>query len=154
MRPRRPHPRIRRAIKWGGLVVTTLLVVVWIGSTRWMFKYDGKYGDGFVVSGGMLRTIHSPGLRREAGPASWYAGRWRARLEWGSESVVHLGFRVVVPLWPLPLLAFLITAAAWRCDFIARRRARKGLCPACRYDRAGIAPDAPCPECGTKPVTP
>ena len=26
------HPRIRKAIKWGGAAVTVLLVVVWIGS--------------------------------------------------------------------------------------------------------------------------
>ena len=28
----KPHPRIRKTIKWGGAAVTVLLVVVWIGS--------------------------------------------------------------------------------------------------------------------------
>ncbi len=28
------------------------------------------------------------------------------------------------------------------------RRARQGLCPTCAYNRASLAPGAPCPECG------
>jgi hypothetical protein len=28
----KPHPRIRKTIKWGGAAVTLLLVVVWVGS--------------------------------------------------------------------------------------------------------------------------
>ena len=28
----KPHPRIRKTIKWGGAAATVLLVVVWIGS--------------------------------------------------------------------------------------------------------------------------
>ena len=28
----KPHPRIRKTIKWGGAAVTVLLVVVWVGS--------------------------------------------------------------------------------------------------------------------------
>ncbi len=31
----KPHPRIRKTIKWGGAVVTVLLVVVWGGSGWW-----------------------------------------------------------------------------------------------------------------------
>jgi len=29
-----------------------------------------------------------------------------------------------------------------------RLRSRRGHCPACNYDRRGLAPDAACPECG------
>jgi rubrerythrin len=44
------------------------------------------------------------------------------------------------------------TALAWRLDTFARRRARLNLCPKCNYDRAGIAGDAKCPECGALPM--
>jgi hypothetical protein len=44
----------------------------------------------------------------------------------------------------------LLTAAATLSFFAVRRlrRTRKSRCPACNYDRAGIAKDAVCPECG------
>jgi hypothetical protein len=32
------------------------------------------------------------------------------------------------------------------------RRRREGLCPRCAYNRAGLAPSAACPECGTSPL--
>ncbi|MEN0020548.1 MAG: hypothetical protein AAF747_06675 [Planctomycetota bacterium] len=31
---------------------------------------------------------------------------------------------------------------------IAKRRAERGLCTRCCYDRSGLAADAACPECG------
>src|SRR5690606_16655148 len=53
--------------------------------------------------------------------------------------------RVIVPLW-LPAVA--AGGAAW----LAHRRVRAlelvGCCRRCRYSRAGLAPGAPCPECG------
>jgi len=30
----KPHPRVRRTIKWGGAVITALLIALWIAS-RW-----------------------------------------------------------------------------------------------------------------------
>ncbi len=53
-----------------------------------------------------------------------------------------------VPLWPLPLLSLLATAAAWRADAKYLRRARDGACLKCGYDRAGLAAGVVCPECG------
>jgi hypothetical protein len=44
-----------------------------------------------------------------------------------------------------------ITAAAWSLDLLARRHTRRGHCPTCHYDRRGLPPTAPCPECGTPP---
>jgi hypothetical protein len=62
-----------------------------------------------------------------------------------------------MPLWPLPgrfaaasalyATPFLVLFHALRWAWLARRR-RRGLCVACGYSRAGLAPDAPCPECG------
>ncbi|MDX2017553.1 MAG: hypothetical protein SFY95_07940 [Planctomycetota bacterium] len=68
-----------------------------------------------------------------------------------------------MPLHPLPArfaaasalyaLPFLALMHAIRWALLARRR-RRGLCTACGYPRQGLAPDAPCPECGTLPVAP
>jgi hypothetical protein len=54
----------------------------------------------------------------------------------------------IVPLWMPALFALSISLAALGLDLLARRRARLNLCPRCNYDRAGIAGDAKCPECG------
>lgn len=57
---------------------------------------------------------------------------------------------LTIPLWmPLAVLVGL-AGAGWRGHFSARRadRAARGMCPACGYDRSGLAADAVCPECG------
>jgi len=62
------------------------------------------------------------------------------------------GWNVDVPMW-IPLGVLLgATSGAWWLDAAARRRARVGLCAACGYERAGLAPGAVCPECGKAPA--
>jgi hypothetical protein len=56
---------------------------------------------------------------------------------------------VVVPLWPLIVVAALPMTVISVRERRARRRASCSLCPACGYDRRGIPEGAPCPECGT-----
>ncbi|HYE63246.1 MAG TPA: hypothetical protein VD997_14720 [Phycisphaerales bacterium] len=53
-----------------------------------------------------------------------------------------------------PAFAFGVTALATgaRWARLAHRR-RKGWCLRCRYDRAGLSPQAACPECGWTPVS-
>lgn len=60
-------------------------------------------------------------------------------------------FQFTVPIWILVLPVMLLTAAAWRFDILAQRRARVGLCPNCRYDISAIPSVANCPECGAAP---
>jgi hypothetical protein len=55
---------------------------------------------------------------------------------------------LLIPLWWLIVPPLFMTAAAWRLDLLAGRRARLNLCPTCHYDRTGLAPGAACPECG------
>jgi hypothetical protein len=70
--------------------------------------------------------------------AMWLRPRW-------------LGGQVFVPLWLLACIVALPAAAApiWR-----RFRPKPWQCPACRYDRRGLAPGVPCPECGRTPPPP
>jgi hypothetical protein len=79
--------------------------------------------------------------------------RWKSPLRWSFDWGRDTGdsaWGVVVPLWVPLTISFGATLAAWRLDALARRRAGLNLCPKCNYDRAGIAKDAVCPECGAK----
>jgi rubrerythrin len=58
--------------------------------------------------------------------------------------ILPLGFTLNTLLAAAILLTITEGAGAWRL----RARRRKGECPWCGYDRAGVAGDAACPECG------
>lgn len=66
----------------------------------------------------------------------------------------HFGPLPVLPLWPGIALNTIFYAAIawglWRIPVLLRRarRRRRGWCIRCAYDRAGLAPGSPCPECG------
>jgi hypothetical protein len=148
-----PRPRVRKAIKWVGAASTVLLAVAWIGS--------GKYGVGWASSSGAEFVVRWGECCVNTGSSSLFglspglsAGSSRFMLfnEFVYERRGSGGVVVVFPLWPPALLALLPTAIAWRFDVVARRRERIGRCPKCNYDRAGIAADAKCPECGASPA--
>jgi hypothetical protein len=147
----KPHPRIRKTIKWGGAVVTLLLVVVWIGSGYWRIVYC-RGGSCSVRHGCVIVDTLEAG-ESPYWPPGWWVDRMDQSMDWWFHGTARQwcggpGF-VVVPLWTFVALAALATGAAWRRDAIARRRARLNLCPTCSYDRAGLAKGAVCPECGS-----
>jgi hypothetical protein len=166
----KPHPRIRRAIKWGGAAVTVLLVVVWIGSGWWHVNcWASRRAIEVSVSGGVFDVMWGPAIDFPAGDgdrrsleAGWRVGTVYTNIGWYYDRGYHLSWwywgdlsrylphlrSVGVPLWVIVALALAVTARGWRLDTLARRRARVGLCPECGYDRRGLSPDAPCPECG------
>jgi hypothetical protein len=149
----KPHPRIRKTIKWGGAAITSLLLVLWIGSWWYAVHARRVWGDIDLESGSLritqwtlIQGIPSVTIRPAQGRfESFYSVRARHR-----QSLVETS----VALWPLIGAAILGTVLAWRLDSLARGRAHRGmnLCPKCSYDRAGIAGDAKCPECGAMPV--
>ena len=136
-------------MKWGGAILTVLLVVVWIGSGWLDVIWDPGGGGEIGVEAGQL-WIAPPYLSgvldhsgiftvfARVGPLNW----WFTWENWGD------GPAIAIPLWFPALLSLLATAAAWRADAKYLRRVREGACPACGYDRAGLAAGAVCPECG------
>jgi hypothetical protein len=66
-----------------------------------------------------------------------------------------------IPIRPLPGLAvntvfyaslYLFAAFAVKAT-IRRRRVRRNVCPSCGYQRTGLVPDSPCPECSSPSTT-
>jgi hypothetical protein len=145
----KPHPRIRKTIKWGGAVVTLLLVVVWVASAWTLVGYMSPRGGVYRVTGGAFDCLKFPDWPG-AEPKLLFATHDFA-LQWKPDGVFS-PFGFAAPLWiPAALFAGL-TALAWRLDTLARR-ARLNLCPNCHYDRAGLAAGAKCPECGEPPAS-
>ena len=56
---------------------------------------------------------------------------------------------VTLLLWPPALVVGLATGLlTWHARRIAARSSRLNLCAECGYSLTGLAPSAPCPECG------
>ena len=143
--------RLRSTCKWGGTVLTVLLLVVWVGSA-WVLvarTFRPNMYAGIVegrVELGWLRP-----------PASWTEGRWvdtnsSPALRWWFSGAwdsgpPSAGFTVDIPLWVPSLLTGLTTVWLWRRD----RRKEPGLCFKCGYDLRG-ADHKVCPECGATPL--
>ena len=150
----KPHPRIRKTVKWGGAVVTVLLVVVWIGS-GWLCGFVAPSSRALTgVDRGRLGLAWfdaSSEYPVNLAEANRFSHGLSIRLGWYSERLPDATL-TWIPLWPLLLIAMLSTLTAWRLDTLARRRARLNLCPKCDYDRTGLAAGAVCPECGVAPL--
>ena len=151
----KPHPKLRKTIKWGGAVVTVLLVVVWIGSGWFTHTSCFRTGQIIMVGSGGFCCGEMDDLSRidsaQLAAAEQMMSGWHAfSFEWMPSEVRAGGVRLFsYPFW-IPLIASaLATATAWRLDTLARRRrAKLNLCPKCNYDRTGLAVGAVCPECG------
>jgi hypothetical protein len=151
----KPHPRIRKAIKWGGAAVTVVLVVVWGFSIVGRIGYlapDGR--DAHLYDGCVdvcWRAVPMAGARVIRPGWHWDYSPERARCRWGFryENAAYAAVRV--PMWaPLVLIAAPTMWLLW----IWRTPRKPVLCPKCRYDRTGLGLSARCPECGSSPAEP
>jgi hypothetical protein len=158
----RPHPRIRKTIKWGGAAVTVLLVGVWIGSGWWnctivrlseVTAWAGhgvleiQYWDSFSRAMGSDESVlfSRPAiLRRESFEMQYW---------FSSQSQLPQYCHIQIPIWLAVVASIGAWAVSWRLDTLARHRAKLNLCPHCNYDRTGLTggAGAVCPECGAKP---
>jgi len=157
----RRRSRVRRMVKWVGLVLCLLMLVisainVW-SSVHWHSRYHGLAKNRYVLewslSGGAIfvgafseRVVRQAGWPRPGfkltGPHDWV---WRPSLMDHLASPTWL-VGAVVPLW-IPFVAVSMpTALLWWRD---RRRIPPGHCRKCGYDLTGNVSGV-CPECGER----
>jgi hypothetical protein len=145
----KPHPRIRKTIKWGGAAVTVLLVVVWFGSGWRGVRWRNPRWD-LSIYEGRFRVYRAPAQYvQPADPTKFqwplYCHGWKWNTNW---VVIRDLWSIDLPLvWPTTAV-FALTSIAWIIDVRVQRRTRLNLCQRCGYDLAGLLSDANCPECG------
>ncbi|HEX2839473.1 MAG TPA: hypothetical protein VHN77_15255 [Phycisphaerales bacterium] len=146
----RPHPRIRKAVKWGGLVLAVLLATAWT-ATLWkdVYRYD-RHGSKVLLTKGCVQVTVRHDVTTPLPRSNWNTLPPQRPLAWlpawNSKTTHDLW---LVPLWFPFLLVAVPTALVWRSDIITARRVKMYACPTCSYPRAGLAPSSPCPECGS-----
>jgi hypothetical protein len=146
----KPHPRIRKGIKWGGVVVTLLLTMIWIESTWWCAVCRVWSDVGIGVVSGQIRAVRSRNISIRS---ALYRAPVGEPFEWSCRYILpnridkYRFWMIFFPIWPLILVVAVVTLIAWRSEILADRDG-VNLCSKCRYNRAGIAGDARCPECG------
>lgn len=163
-KPRPPHKigRKRRAAGWMLLVLGVIVAGVWVASGWWVLvvRRDGAectfgYGEAMFATTPMDSSTvfrrHSPMWVWGYGFGSNYGARRLGLISIADDSLD-------VALWPVPPFLFATGLAIinrWapatlllRSGLLARRRAMTGACAKCGYSLAGLAKDAPCPECG------
>ncbi|MDP1662525.1 MAG: hypothetical protein Q8L55_11490 [Phycisphaerales bacterium] len=145
--------KVRRTLGWTLLTLGLLVAGMWVASGWWevvvWWETSPKLSLGWALRaiGGVWeleqgRVNGSWGARAysKSEAPQWWAGTW------GTYGNGYFGYRG--QLWPIPLLLWTPAALLLRSGILARRRALSGKCKSCGYDLAGLAPDAPCPECG------
>jgi len=145
---------IARSTIW---LLSALLPLIWIASL-WGTCYGSVHvvPDGLqlgaVVGDGLLGFgVNSKGWL----PASFIGGRDTPA--WPREWLPHIVtsssmIGVTLPLW-IPWVVVLGLCSLMHRDHRREKMRRlNGCCPGCGYSRVGLAPDAPCPECGTLPT--
>ena len=146
----KPHPRIRKTVKWGGAAVL-VIVFAWAASGWWWAVW--WLGSGWRIGIGRGQVswesfIPFPGFpkgvewhRMPSGPTWDFGFKWNPSSTFGG---------INIPLWALAVLVVGLTAAvAWLLNARDRRRGRAGRCSKCNYDLTGLVAGAVCPECGS-----
>ena len=151
---RRANHRCRRKWAWAGaFVVVTAGWIVSLQRTLVLRRYTAPgYVQVFLGFGAIGANDARSRLGASGAPGSlaweWSAGPAEPSaplVVWPALGWMLGGDEFAFPLWIAVCALALPTAYLFYAD--ARRRA-PGLCPKCRYDRAGLAAGAKCPECG------
>lgn len=168
----KPHPRIRKTVKWGGAAISVLLCAVWVGTAWWSVLWIGgglglEAGAGAIIviwpraevwvidapreSFGPYRLIWGPRSDFPLPPDAWHwLPDWDAEPMPGSFEGRVGRCWCALPLWMLMIVFAACSAGAFARDAAIARRVRQLRCVKCKYDLTGLAAAAVCPECGTK----
>lgn len=150
--------RWRTVVKWGLLAGAVGVMVVAVVSFRWSISWRSQ-NAGLATSVGV--TAGSLHVARVQIPKHMVFNPGFGVENVRTHTFDELAFRMTpaitqfqglpqlrIPFW----IPFLLTLAPYlllaRADRLAAKRAKAHACPACGYDRAGLAPAAVCPECG------
>jgi len=151
--------RMRRFLKWAGLLICLLLVPVYVASGFRTFYWGWRpWGWNPNAPSGYPATEESRILILENGCLCLYYGPALAeQLGWKVRDSGEHG----IDLWPDPadpavvigvplwLLFLLVAAPTGRLWWVDRRRVQPGKCRQCGYDLTGNQSGV-CPECGTR----
>ena len=159
---RRPS-KLRRFLKWAGLVVCLLIVVGWGFSLIWLVALQRKHFCAGLYPGRISfthqRALDDPGRRINVdafcirrlytlGSYSFALTPRKLGFNWPNGYVGPLPdgtytYSVDVPLWLALVVIAFPTAFLWYRD----RRPPPGYCQTCGYNLTGL-PEPRCPECG------
>ncbi len=140
---------IRKVVKWGGLAVSVLLAIAWVGSCWYKVWWETPRTGLIAVQAGRFSLMQPLWPLGFGEGGTFVFERFDPKMKWWFGWGHWNGGRLVaMPLWAPLLIVACATAVAWRADARARRLARVGACPACGYDRRGLDVGTVCPECG------
>ncbi|MDM7999702.1 MAG: hypothetical protein QUS33_06815 [Dehalococcoidia bacterium] len=163
-----PLGRKGRILKWTGLVVCLMTVIVWAASMFWAVDCvtAGRVELASAIQGRTTCTLHSGTLWRfdygkldyfhtelcsSTGPPGWGAGR-NHPFQWYLPGLPYVRTRsngvreAMVPLWLLLVIVAPPTAYLWLRD---RRGIPIGHCQKCGYNLTGNVSGV-CSECGER----
>lgn len=149
--------RVKLIARWTAWALAVLLPAMWVATT-WVTAFvrfpagDVHSGAGLGLSDGALSFAHAS---LDDLPTSGFTAQSPPRVPpcWRVTGGSHRSLLyIAVPLWIPWACCFPFAFWFYRDHRREKRRRMTGCCPACGYSRLGLAPGAPCPECGTLPT--
>ncbi len=156
-----PWPRLRKAAKWVSAALLVFCIALGAFTSRWFIEWrspDLSSDAGLLAWKGMVSISWGPaipGFVVWEPPVGLSCGRsrstlfpmesWRWKPDWVSSPY---GSGMNLPLWLPASMALAAFLSLSRADWRVAKRTLSGQCRLCGYDRHGLMPDTPCPECG------
>lgn len=159
---RRRH-RLERAARWGCTVACAALLIAWPISMRWYLRLSlppiAEHQSRITINNGSIyfgtvQVDEAAGMPPEScfqfGDNAKFV-RVRRLLPFFGEFL--WGWTACIPIWIPLAICTPATIALWRRRQLSNRGfSSSAACHYCGYSRNGLAPGAPCPECGAAPT--